>query len=218
MQQPENINQAVVETIEWAETESDQLLVYHFPLKRRDIRYGAKLHVADFQQCMFVESEKVISTFQPGIYTLTSSNMPGILNSARFDISKSFTPEIFFWKTKFFLDKEWFSPEKSALQVNSEDVNAKVFGTCDIKVSDPLCIISRFAKANRNVAIEEALTLVGKIIAPLFKETLQLHHHSVNLNSKEEQDEIVELIQDKANDQLLYYGFLISRLVIRLSS
>ena len=216
MRSPDKLHHTV-ETIEWTEDANPELMMWNYPLDDREIRYGAKLLVREFQQCIFFDRDKILSVFQPGIYTLTGDNMPGILNSARLDVKEEFRPHIYFWKTKFFIDQKWCAPDLiQPDEINSGGVKLKVFGTCDLKITDVVTCIRHVGHMNDGLTTREINDQVGKLIQHLFPIKIKEQKLLV-MEETNQQNEIVEAIQQAVNTELKRAGVSISKLTIKIS-
>ncbi len=61
--------------IEWADDSKD-LMVYRFPMDKKEIMMGSKLTVRESQVAVFVSNGKIADIFDPGFYRLETSNLP----------------------------------------------------------------------------------------------------------------------------------------------
>ena len=87
----------LVDIIEWTDSSSDTL-VYRFPRYQNEIKYGAKLTVRESQVAVFVNEGKIADVYQPGMFTLTTENMPLLttLKSWKYGFNSPFKAEVYF--------------------------------------------------------------------------------------------------------------------------
>ena len=64
-----------VEVIEWLDNSQDTLL-YRFPVYQQEIKNGAQLIVRESQAAVFVFEGQVADVFTPGRYTVEGGNTP----------------------------------------------------------------------------------------------------------------------------------------------
>ena len=64
-----------IESIDWIDFDGEVVL-YKFPDKQADIKYGAALTVRPSQIAIFVNEGQIADVFQEGLYTLETQNLP----------------------------------------------------------------------------------------------------------------------------------------------
>ena len=72
----------LVDIIEWLDDTHDTL-TYRFERYQNEIKYGAKLVVREGQMAAFVNEGRLADVFKPGTYTLTTQNLPVLVDAAR---------------------------------------------------------------------------------------------------------------------------------------
>ncbi|HEX2123049.1 MAG TPA: SPFH domain-containing protein, partial [Thermoanaerobaculia bacterium] len=70
-----------IEIIEWLD-DSNDTLVYRFPVYNQEIKMGAQLTVRENQVAIFINEGEVADIFKPGRYELSTQNLP-ILTTLR---------------------------------------------------------------------------------------------------------------------------------------
>lgn len=65
----------LVDIIEWID-DSHSALAWRFPRYNNEIKNGAKLIVREGQEAVFVHTGKLADRFGPGMYELTTENLP----------------------------------------------------------------------------------------------------------------------------------------------
>ena len=81
----DNIRQQIgsqfIEVIQWLDDSNDSL-VYRFPIYNQEIKMGAQLTVRENQVALFINEGKAADLFGPGRYELSTQNVP-ILTTLR---------------------------------------------------------------------------------------------------------------------------------------
>ncbi len=102
------IKNQLIDVIDWVD-ESRDTLVWRFPDQGHDIKNGAQLTVREGQAAVFVNEGQVADVFPPGLYSLTTQNIPILttLKSWKYGFNSPFKAEVYFVNTRQFLDMEW---------------------------------------------------------------------------------------------------------------
>ena len=102
------IKSQFIDVIEWTDPAAD-VLVYRFPMGDDQIMMGAKLTVRESQLAVFVNEGQIADIYQPGLYELTTQNMPllTILKSWKYGFNSPFKAEVYFVNTRQFTDRKW---------------------------------------------------------------------------------------------------------------
>jgi membrane protease subunit (stomatin/prohibitin family) len=101
---------------------------------------GAKLTVREGQVAVFVNEGQIADLFQPGLYSLSTQNMPVMttLRSWKYGFESPFKAEVYFISTRNFLDMKWGT--KNPVMMRDSDfgvVRLRAFGTYGIRVTEP---------------------------------------------------------------------------------
>ena len=94
-----------IDIIEWLDP-TNNTIVYRFERYQNEIKMGAKLTVRESQVAVFINEGQIADVFQPGMYTLTTQNMPilATLKGWKYGFNSPFKAEVYFVNTKMFLD------------------------------------------------------------------------------------------------------------------
>jgi membrane protease subunit (stomatin/prohibitin family) len=133
------IKSQLIEVIEWLD-DSNAILVYRFPDTDHEIKMGAKLTVRPGQAAVFVNEGQIADVFAPGLYSLSTQNMPILttLRSWKHGFESPFKAEVYFVNTKQYLDNKWGT--KNPITLRDADfgiVRIRAFGTYAVQVNDP---------------------------------------------------------------------------------
>ncbi len=133
------VKSELIDVIGWLDDSGDTL-VWRFPDQDHQIKMGAKLTVREGQAAVFVNEGQIADVFRPGLYSLTTQNMPVMttLRSWRYGFESPFKAEVYFVSTRNFLDLKWGT--QNPVMVRDPELGAvrlRAFGTYGIRVTDP---------------------------------------------------------------------------------
>lgn len=102
------VSNQFIEIIEWLDS-SDDTLVWRFPHQNNEIKNGAKLVVREGQVAILIHEGQMGDVFQPGLYTLTTQNIPVLssLKGWKYGFDSPFKCEVYFINTTQYLDMKW---------------------------------------------------------------------------------------------------------------
>ncbi len=98
-----------IDIIEWTEPSDSGLLAYRFPRYNNEIKIGAKLTVREGQNAVFVNEGQIADVFQPGMYELSTQNLP-ILSTLKgwiYGFNSPFKAEVYFISVKQQTGHKW---------------------------------------------------------------------------------------------------------------
>ncbi len=128
-----------IDIIEWLD-DSNNTLVYRFERQNNEIKYGAKLTVREGQMAVFINEGKMADVFKPGMYTLTTQNVPilSTLQGWKYGLESPFKAEVYFINTRKFTDLKWGTPGPATMRDSEFGiVRATAFGIYAIRIKDP---------------------------------------------------------------------------------
>lgn len=128
-----------IEVIEWLDPTHDTM-VYRFPVANNEIKMGARLTVREGQAAVFVNEGQIADVFGPGLYTLSTQNMPVLtmLKSWPHGFNSPFKAEVYFVSTRQFTDLKWGTA--NPIPMRDPDfgiVRVRAFGSYSIRIADP---------------------------------------------------------------------------------
>ena len=85
-----------IDIIEWLDP-SNNTLVYRFERYQNEIKNGAQLTVREGQVAVFVNEGQIADVFTPGMYTLTTQNLPilSTLKGWKYGFDSPFKAEVY---------------------------------------------------------------------------------------------------------------------------
>lgn len=147
----------LIEVIEWLDDTGDTL-VWRFPDQDHEIKMGAKLTVREGQAAVFVNEGRIADVFTPGLYSLTTQNMPVLttLRSWKYGFESPFKAEVYFVNTRNFLDLKWGT--QNPIMMRDSDLGAirlRAFGTYGIRVTNPAAFLREVVGTDGQFTTEE---------------------------------------------------------------
>ena len=131
----------IFDVIEMTNMGADEL-VRRFPEQSSgDFRIGSQLIVGPGQEAVFVRDGKALDTFTSGRHTLTTANIPLLVDliGKAFGNRTPFTAEVYFVNTRVFPDMGWGTPNPIPVMHPGIGLGAsllKAYGTFKMKVSN----------------------------------------------------------------------------------
>ena len=97
-----------IEVIQWTESDQDTLS-WRFPIRDMEIMNGGKLTVRESEAAAFINEGKIADIFGPGLYTLTTENLPLLTNLMNWDkaFKSPFKSDVYFFSTRLRTDQRW---------------------------------------------------------------------------------------------------------------
>ncbi|HEX9390636.1 MAG TPA: SPFH domain-containing protein [Usitatibacteraceae bacterium] len=129
----------LIDIVEWLD-DSTNTLVYRFERMNNEIKYGAKLTVREGQMAVFINEGQLADVYKPGMYTLTTQNMPilATLKGWKYGFESPFKAEVYFVNTRKFTDLKWGTPGPSTMRDKEFGiVRVTSFGIYAIRIKDP---------------------------------------------------------------------------------
>lgn len=136
-----------IEVIEWLD-DSQDTMVYRFPVEGQEIKMGAKLTVRESQMAVFINEGKAADTFGPGLYTLSTQNLPILtdLRSWPYGFNSPFKAEVYFFNTKQFTNQKWGTENPIMLRdAEFGMLRLRAFGIYSFRLSDPLKFLQQIS-------------------------------------------------------------------------
>jgi membrane protease subunit (stomatin/prohibitin family) len=168
------IRSEFIEVIEYVETDKDVVL-WKYPDKDKNIKYGAQLTVRESQTALFVDEGKFADVFEPGMHKLITDNMPIMttLKSWKHGFDSPFKSDIYYISTRTFPALKWGTPNPIILRdPQFKQVRVKAFGTYFIKVKDPKTFFTEYAGTGHIVRISDIEAHLRDIVSPKFAEAI----------------------------------------------
>lgn len=137
----------LIDIVQWLDDSRDTL-VYRFERMNNEIKYGAKLTVREGQAAVFVNEGQIADVFSPGMYTLTTQNLPilATLKGWKHGFESPFKAEVYFVNTRQFTDCKWGTMNPIMLRdAQFGPIRLRAFGTYAFKCVDAGLLIKEVA-------------------------------------------------------------------------
>jgi membrane protease subunit (stomatin/prohibitin family) len=102
------LSKQFIEVVQWTESDQDTL-AWRFPMQDMEIMNGGKLTVRESQAAAFVNEGRVTDIFGPGLFTLTTQNLPLLTDLMNWDkkFQSPFKSDVYFFSTRLKTDQRW---------------------------------------------------------------------------------------------------------------
>jgi len=209
------IKSQLIDVIEWLDNSNDTL-VYRFPDQDHEIKMGAKLTVRPGQAAIFVNEGKLADVFLPGLYTLTTQNMPILttLKSWKHGFTSPFKAEIYYVNTKQFIDQTWGT--RSPITLRDQEfgvVQLRAHGTYAIQIVEPKVFFEKIVGTNYAITTDEIEGQLRSIVIRAF--TVALGKMKIPmLDLAAAYEEIGDGAKVKMEKEFLEYGLALPKFII----
>ncbi len=204
-----------IDIIDWTDNTSDTI-VYKFPRYQNEIKMGAKLTVRESQVAVFMNEGIIADVFQPGMYELSTQNMPllSTLKGWKFGFNSPFKADVFFVSTKQFIDQKWGT--KNPITLNDTRfgfIELRSFGSFTYRVTDGGKFIKEIAGTQDRYTTDEIGEQLKTMVVTKFTDAvgegnIPVEKFAANL------DELSKLGQEKINSDFTEYGLTITKFLV----
>ena len=164
----------LIDIVEWLDNTPDTL-VYRFERHNNEIKNNAKLVVRESQAAVFVREGTFADTFNPGMYTLDTRNLP-ILSTIlgwKYGFESPFKAEVYFVNTRNFTDRKWGTMNPIMLRdPEYGPVRLRAFGTYAFRVADPTTFLKQVVGTNPRFTTDGISEQLRNYIVSEFADTL----------------------------------------------
>ncbi len=128
-----------LDVIQWLD-DSNDTIVYRFPIHDQAITDQSKLVVREGQAAVFIAEGQLSDVFAPGTYTLDTPNSPirSFFDSIKYNMQLPFKGDVYFVSTRQFTNNGWGTPNPIMMRdPEFGPVRIRAFGTYSFRVTDP---------------------------------------------------------------------------------
>jgi membrane protease subunit (stomatin/prohibitin family) len=146
-----------VDIIEWVDNTTDTI-VWKFPRYQNEIKMNAKLTVRESQMAVFLNEGTVADVFGPGMYTLTTQNMPilSTIKGWQYGFNSPFKADVFFVSMRQFTNQKWGTKNPVMLRdAEFGPIRLRAFGNYSFKIKDPGVFLKEIAATNPAFTVED---------------------------------------------------------------
>lgn len=204
-----------IDIIDWLDP-SNNTIVYRFPRYQNEIKMGAKLTVRESQVAVFINEGQIADIFQPGMYTLSTQNMPilATLKGWEYGFNSPFKAEVYFVNTKKFLDNKWGTP--NPVMVRDPEfgpVRLRAFGVYEYRVEDAGKFIKDIVGTDGDFTVEKINNQLRNIIITRFSDAVAESKIPV-LDMASNYNEFSEKIGQVIIDEYKEYGLNMTKFLV----
>lgn len=204
-----------IDIIEWTDASADTI-VWKFPRYQNEIKMNAKLTVRESQVAVFMNEGKIADVFQPGMYTLTTQNMPILttLQGWKYGFNSPFKADVFFISMRQFTNQKWGTKNPVMLRdAEFGPLRLRAFGSYAFRVKDAGQFLKEIAATNpeytvdgineqlRNLAVSRGMDAIAEAKIPV-------------LDLAAKYDEVSQLITEKIRPEFNELGLELTKFLI----
>lgn len=204
-----------IDIIEWLD-DSNNTLVHRFERYQNEIKNGAKLTVREGQVAVFINEGQIADVFTPGMYTLTTQNLPllSTLKGWKYGFDSPFKAEVYFVSTRNITDQKWGT--KNPITLSDQRfgmLEIRAFGTYVIKVDDAPIFIKEIVGTDGSFTADKIANQLRSMIVTRFTDAigeanLPVENYASNIN------EISKYVHDVIAPEFKQYGIDVTKFLI----
>lgn len=133
------LTKQLIDVLQWNEPE-DGVLAWRYPMQDMEIQNGGQLTVRESQMAAFVNEGKIADVFGPGLYTLTTRNLPLLTDLMNWDkgFESPFKSDVYFFSTRLQMDQKWGTATPITIREKEFGaVRVRGYGIYTWRVADP---------------------------------------------------------------------------------
>lgn len=204
-----------IDIIDWVD-DSEDTIVWKFPRYQNEIKMNAKLTVRESQVAVFINEGVVADIFQPGMYTLTTENMPilSTIKGWKYGFNSPFKADIYFISMRQFVNQKWGTKNPVMLRdAEFGPVRLRAFGNYAFRVQDPKVFLTEIASTNplftvedineqlRNLAVSRGMQAIADSKIPI-------------LDLAAQYDKVSDIITEKIKPEFGELGLALTKFLI----
>ena len=204
-----------IDIIEWLDPTNDTM-VHRFGRYQNEIKMGAKLTVRETQMAVFINEGQLADVFKPGMYTLTTENLPLLttLKGWKYGFNSPFKAEVYFINTKNFIDLKWGSPNPIMMRdPEFGPIRIRAFGNYAMKVVDPVKFIKEIVGTEGDFTTEGVADQLRNVIVTRFTDCIGESKIPV-LDMASNYNEISKFCETKIKPEFLDYGIDLTKFLV----
>jgi membrane protease subunit (stomatin/prohibitin family) len=149
------LDKQLIDVIQWNEPEPG-ILAYRYPMLDMEIQNGGKLTVRESEMAVFVDQGKIADVFGPGLYTLTTANLPLLTDLKNWDkgFESPFKSDVYFFSTHQQIDQKWGTATPITLRDKEFGaIRVRGFGIYSYRLSDPRAFFTQLSGTRQSFTI-----------------------------------------------------------------
>lgn len=160
--------------LEWEDNSQNQI-VWKYPMDGRKIFYGSKLTVRESQAAIMLNKGEIADIFEPGMYSLSTSTLP-ILSSLLgwpYGFKSPFFADVYFVNTKQFTNQKWGTT--NPITMRDKDfgtIRIRAYGTYAFKVTNPGTFLKELFGTNSTFTTEDITNYLRSMLVAGISDTI----------------------------------------------
>jgi membrane protease subunit (stomatin/prohibitin family) len=151
-----------IDVITWTES-GEGVLAYRFPMEDQEIQTGGRLTVRDSQLALFVNEGRIADVFTPGLYTLSTQNLPLLTNLMNWDkaFKSPFKSDVYFFSSRLQTDQRWGTA--TPITIRDKEFGAvrmRAYGIYSYRIADPRVF---YQKVSGTVPVYRVADIEGQL-------------------------------------------------------
>lgn len=209
------IGSQFIEIIEWTDDSNDSL-VYRFPVYNNEIKMGAQLIVRENQQALFINEGKAADLFAPGRWELQAQNLPilSTLRGWKYGFQSPFKAEVYFFNMRLFTDLKWGTTNPVMMRdAEFGMIRMRAFGTYAIRIKDAKQFFATIVGTQHLTTTDEIIgQFRSTILSRLSDAIAEAKIPALDLASN--YDELAEVAKKRIGPEFETFGVELSRFFI----
>lgn len=205
-----------LDVIQWLD-DSNNTLVYRFPVYDQAITDQSKVIVREGQAAVFVAEGQLSDVFAPGTYTLDTPNAPirAFFRTIAYGMNNPYKGDILFVSTRQFTDQGWGTQNPFMLRdAEFGPVRVRAFGSFAFRVNDPAAFIRQIVGTDGLFTTDEITGHLKKRLVSSFASAIGQAKIPV-LDLAANYDDLGEQIRDRISPKFEEdYGLTLTNLTI----
>jgi membrane protease subunit (stomatin/prohibitin family) len=171
----DKLSHEFIDIIQWTEPAQNDILAYRFPRYQNQIKNGAQLTVREGQMAVFINEGQIADVFKPGMYTLTTQNLPilSTLKGWKYGFNSPFVAEVYFISMRQWTDQKW-GTQNPIMMRDAEfgAVRVRAFGSYAFHVADPATFLKQLVATDPEMETYEISNQLRNTIVSRFVDAL----------------------------------------------
>jgi membrane protease subunit (stomatin/prohibitin family) len=146
-----------IRVIQWNEPEPG-ILAFRFPMMDQEIENGGSLTVRESEMALFVNEGKIADVFSPGLYTLTTQNLPiltDLMNWSK-DFQSPFKSDVYFFSTHLEIDQKWGTATPITLRDKEFGaIRFRAYGIYSYRIVDPRAFFTQVSGTRESYHVSD---------------------------------------------------------------
>lgn len=204
-----------IDIIEWVDPTQDTI-VWKFPRYQNEIKMNAKLTVRESQVALFINEGKLADVFQPGMYTLTTQNMPllSTLKGWKYGFNSPFKADVYFVNTKQFTNQKWGTKNPVMIRdVEFGPVRLRANGNYAFRIKDAAVFFKEVSGSNPDFDVEQIVDQLRNLAVTRGMDAIAESKIPV-LDLTQNYDEVSKLITEKIKPEFNELGLELTKFLI----